>query len=164
MCGITDGAVALDFSSPTVFMILLVLIFILCGMCAGMLLSFKRTLKEDAEEDAEEGEPIAGTSNEIRSKQEKEKEKSIEQERTLPLATSRIESEVEREDKNLRETIRYNACGYFESQAERYRQTITNLNLKQKETRLKLAEELQLTDELKRTNKNGQLFIGTEQK
>jgi len=56
VCGITDGAVALDFSSPTVFMILLVLIFILCGMCAGMLLSFKRTLKEDAEEDAEEGE------------------------------------------------------------------------------------------------------------
>ena len=107
--------------------------------------------EEDEKEDVE-SEKETAERKEV--EQEKEKEKSIEQESSLPLDTSRIASEVDREDKNLRETIRYNACGYFESQAERYRQTITNLNLKQRETRLKLAEELQLTDELKRTNKN----------
>ena len=42
----------------------------------------------------------------------------------------------------------------WRGQTEKDRQTITNLNLKQRETRLKLAKELQLTDELKRTNKN----------
>ena len=59
-CGDKEGGVSLDFSSPTVFMILIVLILILMGMCAGMLLSFRRTLKEDEEEDEEEGEDNDG--------------------------------------------------------------------------------------------------------
>ena len=59
-CGDKEGGVSLDFSSPTVFMILIVLILILMGMCAGMMLSFRRTLKEDAEEDEEEGEDNDG--------------------------------------------------------------------------------------------------------
>jgi len=63
-CGDEEGGISLDFSSPTVFMILIVLVFILCGMCAGMLLSFKRTLKEDDEEDEEEGEDNDGAEGE----------------------------------------------------------------------------------------------------
>ena len=63
-CGDKEDGISLDFSSPTVFMILIVLVFILCGMCAGMLLSFKRTLKEDDEEDEEEGEDNDGAEGE----------------------------------------------------------------------------------------------------
>ena len=63
-CGVVEGGIGLDFSSPTVFMILIVLILILVGMCAGMLLSFKRTLKEDAEEDEEEGKDNDGADEE----------------------------------------------------------------------------------------------------
>ena len=61
----------------------------------------------------------------------------------------KLESEVERENKKLRETIRYNAC-----QAEKDSRTIVNLNLKQRETIFKLAKEVRLTDELKWTNKD----------
>ena len=53
----------------------------------------------------------------------------------------KLESEVERENKKLRETIRYNAC-----QAEKDSRTIVNLNLKQRETIFKLAKEVRLTD------------------
>ena len=61
-CGAIGGETMLDFSSPTVFMIIIILILILLGMCAGMLLSFKRTLKEDAEEEegSEENEGVDG--------------------------------------------------------------------------------------------------------
>ena len=50
---------------------------------------------------------------------EPEKEKHIELERILTQDTSQIELGMERENKNFRDTIRYNACGYFETQAEK---------------------------------------------
>ena len=49
-CVDPSSAIALDFTSPHVIIILIVLIFILIGMGTGMIVNLIRTLREDKEE------------------------------------------------------------------------------------------------------------------
>ena len=60
VCKAEGVEISLDFSSPHVVLIFIILFIIMSGMCGGMMLSFRRTLKEDEEEDAEDGEENEG--------------------------------------------------------------------------------------------------------